>query len=130
MIDLPIFFPLLSVYKDNTIPCSITYNAVDHSDNLKPDAFGGKNGYLADNYKGQNEISSKLKPIYVFGRQMTDSGRNFKLTSGKDNNLGSLVLSNIAPENDTIIGSYNISLSNDLSTDYSGVEKYIDITSL
>ena len=128
--DVEYFFPLLSVYKDNTIPCSITYNAVDHSDNLKPDAFGGKNGYLADNYKGQNEISSKLKPIYVFGRQMTDSGRNFKLTSGKDNNLGSLVLSNIAPENDTIIGSYNISLSNDLSTDYSGVEKYIDITSL
>lgn len=128
--DVEYFFPLLSVYEDNTIPCSITYNAAEHSDNLKPDAFGGKNGYLADNYKGQNEIITNGKPICVFGRQMTDSGRNFKLTSGKDNDLGSLILSNIAPVNDTIIGSYNISLSNDLSTDYSGVERYIDITSL
>ena len=129
--DVEYFFPLLSVYKDNTIPCSITYNAVDHSDNLKPDAFGGKNGYLADNYKGQNEISSKLKPIYVFGRQMTDSGRNFKLTLDDNNELhGLLLTTNDVDSSEFINYSYELKLNNDNQINWQGDNIYIDITNL
>ena len=130
--DVEYFFPLLSVYKDNTIPCSIIYNAVDHSDNLKPDAFGGKNGYLADNYEGQNEISSKLKnPIYVFGRQMTDSGRNFKLTLDDNNELHGLLLTTNDVDNSEFINySYELTLNNDDQTNQYGENIYIDITNL
>lgn len=130
--DVEYFFPLLSVYKDNTIPCSITYNADDHSDNLKPDAFGGKNGYLADNYEGQNEISSKLtNPICVFGRQMTDSGRNFKLTLDDNNELhGLLLTTNNVDSSEFINYSYELKLNNDNQTNWQGQNIYIDITNL
>lgn len=130
--DVEYFFPLLSVYKDNTIPCSITYSAVDHSDDLKPDAFGGKNGYIADNYEGQNEISSKLKnPICVFGRQMTDSGRNFKLTLDDNNELhGLLLTTNDVDSSEFINYSYEVKLNNDNETNWSGENIYIDITNL
>lgn len=132
--DVEYFFPLLSVYKDNTIPCSITYDSNTHSDYLKPDAFGGKNNYLADNYKGQNEISNKLtNPICVFGRQMTDSGRNFKLTLDDNNELhGLLLTTNDVDEVESkfINYSYELKLNNDDQINQDGNNIYIDITNL
>lgn len=132
--DVEYFFPLLSVYKNNTIPCSITYDSNTHSDDLKSDAFGGKNGYFADNYKGQNEISDKLeKPICVFGRQMTDSGRNFKLTLDDNNELHGLLLTTNdvdGVESSFINYSYEVTLNNDNQTNWYGQNIYIDITNL
>lgn len=129
--DVEYFFPLLSVYKNNTIPCSITYNAADHSDNLKPDAFGNKYGYYSDDYKGQNEIITNGKPICVFGRQMTDSGRNFKLTLDNNNELhGLLLTTNDVDGSEFINYSYEVELNNDDQINQDGENIYIDITNL
>lgn len=129
--DVEYFFPLLSVYKDNTIPCSITYDSNTHSDNLKPDAFGNKYGYYSDDYKGQNEIITNGKPICVFGRQITYSGRNFKLTLDDNNELHHLLLTtNDVDGSEFINYSYEVELNNDDQTNWNGENIYIDITNL
>ena len=126
--DVEYFFPQKSVYKDNTIPCSITYDINTHSDDLKPDGFGNKNGYSSDNYEGQNEITHN-KPIYIFGRQLTDSGRDFKLNLTKNCKLKGLLLTTAQLQYEPSY-IYQCELNCPYDKDYSGSNIYLDITNL